>query len=64
MAALGGLLGLGVMCGALIAHISVLGLTVRGDNGLHMLLLTTVTVCSATVLVARRKTLPLVGRTL
>ncbi len=62
--ALGGLLGLGVMFGATIAHISVLGLTVQGDDGLHVGLLSTVVLCTTTVLVARRKTLPFIGSTL
>ncbi len=62
--ALGGLLGLGVMFGATITHISVLGLTVQGDSGLHVGLLGTVVLCATTVLVVRRKTLPFIGFTL
>ena len=62
--ALGALLGIGVMCGAVIAHVSVLGFNVQGDRGLHILLLLTVVLSSGTVLIARRKTLPFIGPTL
>ena len=62
--ALGALLGIGVMCGAVIAHVSVLGFNVQGDRGLHIVLLLTVVLSSGTVLIARRKTLPFIGPTL
>jgi hypothetical protein len=63
-AALGALLGFGTMCGAVIAHVSILGPTVRGDQGLHLVLLACVSCATAVVLVARRRSLPLIGPTL
>jgi len=63
-AAMGALFGLGTMCGAVIAHVSILGFNVQGDQGLHIVALSTVVLCTGTVLIARRKTLPLIGPTL
>ncbi len=58
-AALGGLLAVGVMCGALIAHTTVLGF-----DPTHGGLLTLVLISSLTVLLVRRGDLPIVGKTL
>lgn len=63
-AAMGALLGIGTMCGALIAHVSILGFNVQGDHGLHIVALSAVVLCTGTVLIARRKTLPFIGPTL
>ena len=63
-AAIGALLAVGVMFGAIIAHLTVLGMDVGGDGGLHVLLLTVVLGTSASVLIARRRELPIVGSTL
>ncbi len=58
------LLGVGIMFGAIIAHATILGFSVRGDNGRHILLLVIVLLSCATVLVLRRRQLPLIGETL
>ena len=63
-AALGALLTIGMMCGATIAHATVLGFSVQGDGGLHILLLVLVWLTATPVLIVRRRTLPLIGRTL
>jgi hypothetical protein len=63
-AALGALFGFGMMCGAFIAHTSVLGFDVRSDGGLHVVMLATVAVSTAVIVVVRRTTLPLIGSTL
>lgn len=62
--ALGALLTIGTMCGAVIAHVTYLGFGVQGDGGLHILLLVTVWATAGPVLIARRATLPLIGETL
>ncbi len=61
--AMGALLGIGVLCGAVIAHVSILGFNVQGDKGLHVVLLFTAVLGTGTVLIARRKTLPFIGGT-
>ena len=63
-AAIGALLAVGVMFGAIIAHFTVLGMNVGGDGGLRVMLLTVVFATSASVLIARRRDLPIVGSTL
>ena len=63
-AAIGALLAVGVMLGAIIAHFTVLGMNVGGDGGLRVMLLTVVFATSASVLIARRRDLPIVGSTL
>ncbi len=62
-AALGALLSISVMLGAVIAHTTVLGFDV-GDGGKHVFLLIGVFLSSCVVLAARRSELPLVGKTL
>lgn len=63
-AAIGALLSTGVMFGAVIAHVTVLGVNVDGDGGKHVMLLAMVLVSSLLVLYARRSEIPIVGRTL
>ena len=63
-AASGALLALGTMIGAAIAHVTVLGFEVQGDGGLHIALLSTVLVSCGSVLLQRRRELPLIGHTL
>ncbi len=58
-AASGALLAVGVMCGAIIAHATVLGFSMS-----HIPLLALVLACSAAVLYVRRRDLPIVGKTL
>ena len=60
-AALGGALALGVMAGAILAHLFFLGLEVQGDGGLLFVLAVVVFVCSALVAYLRRVELPIVG---
>ena len=57
--ALGGLLTLGLMCGAIIAHITVLGIDV-----MHLALLSTVVLSALFITYAERRNLPIIGRTL
>ena len=60
-AALGALLGLGVMAGAIGSHLTKLGIVVQGDGGLLFGLACVVLAACATVLFLRRGDLPLVG---
>lgn len=59
--ALGALLALGVISGALVGHLTVLGVVVRNDGGLLFVLAVVVLVSSAGVLAIRRAQLPLIG---
>lgn len=63
-AACGALLSLGVISGAILSHLTRLGIEVKGDGGLLFGLAVTVFVCSLLILVIRRGDLPLVGPTL
>ena len=63
-AALASVIVVGVMCGAIIAHVTQLGLVVNDDGGKLVGMLVVVLLCSGFVLVSRRKELPLVGDTL
>jgi putative oxidoreductase len=58
----GALLALGVMAGAIVSHLTVLGIVVQNDGGLLFGLAVTVTVCSVAVLVLHREQIPFVGR--
>ncbi|MCM2268728.1 MAG: DoxX family protein [Thermoanaerobaculia bacterium] len=60
-AALGALVALGVIAGALAAHLGPLGIDVLGDGGLLFALACTVFAGSTLVLWLRRRELPLVG---
>jgi putative oxidoreductase len=60
-AALGALLALGVISGALVSHLTKLGIEVQGDGGLLFGLAVVVFVASATVAWLRRRELPVVG---
>ncbi len=62
-AALGSVIAVSVMCGALIAHVTHLGLVVNNDGGMLVCMLVVVLLCAAYVLVSRRKEIPLVGDT-
>jgi len=63
-AASGAALAVSVMCGAIIAHCTQIGMVVDDDGGMHMLLLVAVFLASLYVLIARRKELPIIGGTL
>lgn len=56
-AALGALLGLGVMAGALMAHLAVLGIEIQGDGGTLFYLALLVFACCAGLLWLHRGTL-------
>jgi len=64
LAALGSVVATGVMCGAIIAHVTQLGLVTNDDGGRLVGLLVIVLVCVSYVLVSRRKEIPFVGSTL
>jgi len=60
-AALGTLLSLGVISGAIVSHLTRLGIVVLDDGGLLFGLALVVFACSAVVLWIRRGELPLIG---
>jgi hypothetical protein len=60
-AAVGAVLGLGVMAGAILSHLLFLGIAVRGDGGLLFALAVVVFVASSAVLYLRRTQLPILG---
>jgi len=59
---LGSLLAMGVMAGAVLSHLTVLGIEVQGDKGLLFALALIVFVCSAVNLLLHRSEIPVVGR--
>ncbi len=59
--ALGALLALGVISGALMSHLTKLGIEVQGDGGLLFGLAVVVFLGSATLLWLHRRSLPIVG---
>ncbi len=60
-AALGGVLGLGVMVGAIGSHLTRLGIEVRGDGGTLFAMAWLVTICCLVVVWLRRRSLPVIG---
>lgn len=58
---LGALLALGVMSGAILSHLTVLGLEVKNDRGLLFALAVMVLLASAGVLFLHRYEIPLLG---
>ena len=61
-AALGALVAAGLMAGAIMSHLTILGIEVKGDGGLLFALAVTVLVASVGVAVIRRAEIPVVGR--
>src|SRR5256884_880865 len=61
---LGSLLAMGVMAGAVLSHLTVLGIEVQGDKGLLFALALIVFVCSAVNLLLHRSEIPVIGRRL
>lgn len=59
--AFGALLSVGVMSGAILSHLAVLGIEIRGDGGLLFALAVIVFACSAAVLLAFVDQLPILG---
>jgi len=58
---LGALLSLGVITGAIVSHLTVLGIEVQGDGGLLFVLAVAVFVASAAILFLRRGEIPVLG---
>ena len=58
---LGAALALGVIGGAIMSHLTVLGIDVMGDHGLLFGLAVVVAICSAVLLVLERREIPVVG---
>ena len=54
-------MALGVMGGAIMSHLTVLGIVVQDDGGLLFALALTVAVCSLVTLVLHRRQIPFVG---
>jgi len=61
---LGSLLAMGVMAGAILSHLAVLGIEVQGDKGLLFALALIVLVCSTANLLLHRSEIPVIGRKL
>lgn len=60
-AVFGALGALGIITGAIVSHLLILGLEVQGDGGLLFILAVGVFAASAAIVVLRRRELPLVG---
>jgi putative oxidoreductase len=58
----GAILALGVMAGAILSHLTILGVEVMGDHGLLFKLALVVFVASAVVLVLHRSQIPIIGK--
>jgi len=61
---LGSLIALGVMAGAIVSHLTVLGIEVEGDKGLLFALALIVFVSSGINLLIHRAEIPIIGRRL
>jgi putative oxidoreductase len=59
---LGAGIAMGVMAGAIVSHLTVLGLVVMNDGGLLFALALTVLLSSAVVLTLHRREIPVIGR--
>jgi DoxX-like family len=57
----GAALALAVIVGAIVSHLTILGIEVQGDGGLLFFLALTVFVASAAILVIRRGEIPVIG---
>jgi hypothetical protein len=60
-AAIGAVVTLGLMVGAIGSHLTKLGIVVKDDGGLLFTLGVITFVCAGVVLVIRRKSLPVIG---
>jgi putative oxidoreductase len=58
---LGALLALGVMAGAILSHLTVLGIVVQDDGGLLFALALAVSVCSLVTLALHRRQIPYIS---
>jgi putative oxidoreductase len=59
---LGALLALAAASGAILSHLTKLGIVVKGDGGLLFALAITVFVSSAIILLIRRAEIPVIGK--
>lgn len=57
----GAALSLGVICGAIMSHLTRLGIVVKDDGGLLFALAVGVFLASVAVLILRRRELPVIG---
>jgi uncharacterized membrane protein YphA (DoxX/SURF4 family) len=57
----GAIVALGVMVGAIMSHLTILGIEIQGDGGLLFYLALTVFVASLTILLLRRAEIPIIG---
>jgi putative oxidoreductase len=62
--AYGALVTVGVAAGAILTHLTRLGIEVRGDGGLLFGLAVTIFACSLALLAIHRRELPILGRVL
>ena len=62
LVAYGAILTVGLMSGAILSHLTILGIDVKGDGGLLFGLAVTCFIGSLVVLALRRASIPLVGR--
>jgi hypothetical protein len=58
---IGAILSLGVISGAIMSHLTKLGIVVKDDNGLLFILAVAVFVSSAIILFLRRSEIPVIG---
>jgi hypothetical protein len=58
---LGAAIAIGVLSGAILSHLTVLGIVVMNDGGLLFILALITVACCAVVLFLERRSLPLVG---
>jgi uncharacterized membrane protein YphA (DoxX/SURF4 family) len=61
---LGAGLALAVMGGAIMSHLTVLGIVVMDDHGLLFGMAITVAICSAILLLIHRRSIPVIGKLL
>lgn len=58
---LGAVLALGIISGAIMSHLTILGIEVQGDGGLLFGLALVVFACASALVLRRREELPVVG---
>lgn len=58
---LGAAIAIGVLAGAIVSHLTVLGIVVMDDGGLLFFLALITVACCAVVLLLERRSIPLVG---
>lgn len=58
---LGAMVAIGVLAGAIVSHLTVLGIVVMNDGGLLFILALVTVACCTVVLFLERRSIPLVG---